>query len=107
MDFLFDFIAELIFDTALNGAVSAAGNRKLPQPVRYLILTLIMLLYTAFFLFMFLVAFLLMRDGQFLLGAIMLAIGALMLVLSIRKFRAVCTKARKSSSEDDNKGEEI
>ena len=107
MDFLIDFISELIFDTALNGAESAAGYRKLPKPVRYLILALIILVFAAVLSVVFLTGALMLRDSNYPFGIFMLALGAVMLFMSIRKFRILREKVRKPSAEGENKGEEI
>ena len=105
MDLLFEFIFELVFDTAFNGAVSAAGSRKLPAAARYLILTLIMLVFASVFFFVFLAGALLLKDGNYAAGALMLLLGAFMVFMSVRKFRIMREKVRKSSAEDEDKGE--
>ena len=101
MDLLFEFI----FDAAFNGAVSAAGNRKLPAAARYLILTLIMLVFAAVFFFVFLAGALLLKEGNYAAGVLILLLGAFMVFMSVRKFRIMREKVRKSSAEDEDKGE--
>ncbi len=105
MDFLSEFIFELLFDTAVNGAVSAAGSRKLPKTARYLILTLIVLVFAAVFFVVFLAGAVMLKDGNYAAGILILAIGALMVFMSVRKFQSMRDKVRKSSDEGENKGE--
>ncbi len=103
MELLIEFIVELVFDAAAVGAASAAGSRRVPKPVRYLILTLILLFYVAFFVLIFGVAYLLLVNKYFLLGVFISAMGAFMLFISIRKFRRLWSKAKITSAEGENK----
>lgn len=107
VDILFEFIVELAFDAAGTGAASAAGSRRVPKPVRYILLALILLVYTTFFAVIFLVAYILMRRGEYPAGAVFLALGAFLLFLSIRKFRALKEKVKNPPDEGENKGEEL
>ncbi|MBR4627361.1 MAG: hypothetical protein IKO47_06640 [Ruminococcus sp.] len=107
MELIFEFIAELLFDTTVDGAVSAAGNRKIPRPVRFLILMVLILLFAFVMFAVFLAGALMIRDGKYAGGIIILAIGAFMLVMSVIKFRSLREKVRKSPDEGENKGEEL
>ena len=103
MDMLIEFILGFVFDAAAVGAASAAGSSRVPKPVRYLILTLILLFYEAFFVLIFGLAFLLIIKKYYLLGIIIAAMGAFLLFISIRKFRRLWIKAKITSAEGENK----
>jgi len=104
---LLEFIMEFVFDAVGTGAVSAAGSKRVPKPVRYTLLALILLVYFAFFAVIFLLAYILIYNGKYPAGLIIFALGAFILFMSIRKIRALKEKVRNTSSEGENKGEEL
>ena len=107
MELLLGFIMELALDAAGTGAVSAAGSKRVPKPVRYALLTLIILFFTAFFAVIFLLAYILMCNGKYPAGAVFISLGAFMLFLSVRKFRKLKEKVRNTLDEGENKGESL
>ena len=82
MDFIFELIAELVFDTVSE----ASKSQKVPKPVRYILIGLIILFFTASFGLIFLAGALMMKKTV-AGGVVTIALGLLMLILSIRKFR--------------------
>lgn len=82
MEIIFEIIAELI-----TGTISEASkSSKVPKPIRYILIALIILFYTAFFVCIFLAGIWTLKKtvpG----GIVIIALGLLMLILSIRKFR--------------------
>ncbi|SEH47816.1 hypothetical protein SAMN02910265_00925 [Ruminococcus flavefaciens] len=82
MEIIFEIIAELI-----TGTISEASkSSKVPKPIRYILIALIILFYTAFFAAIFFIGFLVMKDKT-VGGIVIIAFGLLMLILCIRKFR--------------------
>ena len=82
MDFIFELIAELVFDTVSE----ASKSQKVPKPVRYILIGLIILFFTVSFGLIFLAGALMMKKTV-AGGVVTIALGLLMLILSIRKFR--------------------
>ena len=82
MDFIFELIAELVFDTVSE----VSKSQKVPKPVRYILIGLIILFFTASFGLIFLAGALMMKKTV-AGGVVTIALGLLMLILSIRKFR--------------------
>lgn len=86
MDLIFDFILELLFDAIGTGISDASKSSKIPKPVRYILLLLILLFWTAFFALIFFVGAILLQKSV-IGGIIMIALGALMLFLAIKKLK--------------------
>ena len=86
MDLIFDFILELLFDAIGTGISDASKSSKIPKPIRYILLLLILLFLTAFFTLIFLVGIMLLKENV-LGGIIIIALGALMLFLAIKKLK--------------------
>ena len=82
MEFIFELIAELVFDTVSE----ASKNKRVPKPVRYILIGLIILFFTVSFGLIFLAGALMMKKTV-AGGVVTIALGLLMLILSIRKFR--------------------
>lgn len=91
MEELFEFILELIFDVS----VEASKNKKVPKPIRYLLVGFIIL----FFIFVIgLISFtgILMLKDAVIVGILLIVFGMLMLIMSIMKFRKIyLTKCKK------------
>lgn len=91
MEELFEFILELIFDVS----VEASKNKKVPKPIRYLLVGFIIL----FFIFVIgLISFtgILMLKDAVIVGILLIVFGMLMLFMSIMKFRKIyLTKCKK------------
>nr|MCR5730181.1 hypothetical protein [Ruminococcus sp.] len=64
----------------------ASKSSKIPKPIRYILLLLILLFWTAFFTLIFLVGIMLLKENV-LGGIIIIALGALMLFLAIKKLK--------------------
>ena len=82
MEFIFELIAELVFDTVSE----ASKSPKVPKPVRYFLIALIILVFAASFGLIFFAGALMMKKTV-AGGITVIALGLLMLILSIRKFR--------------------
>ena len=82
MEFIFELIAELVFDTVSE----ASKSPKVPKPLRYFLIALIILFFAAFFVCIFLAGALTLKKTV-AGGIVIIALGLLMLILSIRKFR--------------------
>ncbi len=83
-----DFIFELILELALEGSIEASKNIKLPKPIRYFFICLIVFFFTAVIGIVFLAGILIFKDNIYA-SLFIIAIGIFMLVASIMKFKKV------------------
>ena len=81
MDFIFELIAELIMGTVFE----ASKSKRVPKPLRYFLIALIILFFAAVFGLIFFIGALTLKKT--VIGGIIIAFGLLMLILGIRKFR--------------------
>ena len=82
MDFIFEFILELI----LEGGIAASKSRKVPKYIRYLFITVIAVFFTAVIGLILFTGFLMLKESL-IGGTCIILIGFLMLIMSIIKFR--------------------
>lgn len=92
MEFIFEFILELVLD----GSIEVSKNNKIPKFIRYpLIIILILFFITVIGLILF--TGVLMLEKNILAGVLMILLGLLMFTISIIKFRkAYFIKKRKN-----------
>jgi len=84
MDFVFEFILELI----LEGSIEVSKNERIPKFVRYPLLALIVLFFAMIIGLIFLVGILTLRKNIFV-SLFFIIIGLFLFVMSIVKFRKV------------------
>ena len=82
MDFIFELIAELIMGTVFE----ASKSKRVPKPLRYFLIALIILFFAAVFGLIFFIGALTLKKTV-IGGIVIIAFGLLMLILGIRKFR--------------------
>ncbi len=94
MEYIFEFILELIFE----GSIEASQSSKIPKIIRYPLIILIVLFFIAVIGLIFLTGILLLKDNEFL-GIIFIILGLLMAIMSIIRFRQTyLTKKTNQSS---------
>lgn len=82
MEFIFEFLIELIFE----GVVEASKNHKVPKAIRYPLILLIVLLYIGVIFIVFFTGVLAYQRINRIYGILLIIIGCILLVYSIRKF---------------------
>ena len=87
MDIIFEFILELVLELIGEGIYEASKSSRLPKPLRLILTAMILLFFAAFIGMFFLIAFLMFRDDDMILGIIMTILGLFVLFCSVRKFR--------------------
>lgn len=90
MEFLFEFILELVFE----GGIEASKNSKIPKYIRYPLIIIISLFFIAV-IGILLVAGALALRKNILAGIIFILIGLFLLIMSIIKFRKTYIKINK------------
>lgn len=90
MEFLIEVLVELICE----GTVELSSNKKVPKYIRYPLITLIVLFFT---MIIFGVLFLGIKvlEQNPILGIILVVLGVLLLILSIKKFKETYLKNEK------------
>lgn len=82
MEYLIEFILELVFE----GGLEATKSNKVPRPIRYIILSIIVLLFIAIIVLIYLTAFIILKES--IIGFILIFLLATFLLISaIIKFR--------------------
>lgn len=84
MEFIFEFILELIFE----GSIEASKNRKIPKYIRYPLIVIISLFFILVIGLIFFTGILSLKKNL-LLGIALILIGMLMLIMSVIKFKKV------------------
>ena len=81
-----EYIIELILELFLDGSIVASKNKKVPKPIRYAIILLLVLFFlTVIFLVIF-TGFLILKIS-IIAGIILIGIGIFMFINAIIKFR--------------------
>ncbi len=82
MEFLFEFILELVFE----GSIEVSKNSKIPKYIRYPLIVIIALFFIAVIGIIFLAGILSLRKN-ILLGILFILLGLLISIVSVKKFR--------------------
>ncbi len=82
MEFIFEFLLELIFE----GTLEASKNKKIPKYIRYPLIGIIILFFLAVIGLIFFVGIMFFKESV-IGGIFFIAIGVFMLIMSIIKFR--------------------
>ncbi len=82
MEFLFEFILELVFE----GSIEISKNSKIPKYIRYPLIVIIALFFIAVIEIIFLAGILSLRKN-ILLGVLFILLGLFMAIMSVKKFR--------------------
>ena len=89
MDFLIEFVGELLGELVLEGGVSAASDHRRPKWQRVLILTLMALFFAAVFALMAAGGIIMLTEHRPIAGVLMLAIDLALVVLSVYSLRRI------------------
>lgn len=82
MEYIFEFILELVFE----GTLEASKNKKIPKYIRYPLIGIIVLFFLIVIGLIFFVGIMFFKDSA-IGGIFFIAIGVFMLIMSIIKFR--------------------
>lgn len=92
MELIFEFIIELLFE----GVGEASQNKKISKFIRYPLIALIVLAYTAFILLFVFMGVSILKDNM-IGGIIIIAFAILFLILSIKKFKETYIEKKKAN----------
>ncbi|MCR5601760.1 MAG: hypothetical protein K6G33_13595 [Ruminococcus sp.] len=87
MEIIFEIILELFLEITGKGIYEASKSSRLPKPLRLILKAMILLFFAAFIGMFFLIAFLMFRNDNVILGIIMALVGLCFLFFFIRKLR--------------------
>lgn len=82
MEYVFEFILELVFE----GGIEVSKNNNIPKYIRYPLIIIISLFFIAVIGLIFFVGILSLKENMFL-GICFILIGLFMLIMSVIKFR--------------------
>ena len=86
MDILYEFLIDLI----LEGAMEGSKSNRIPKPIRIILITFLLLFYAAIIgIIMFVGVEAIIYDNNILGGIIIIAVGLLILISCIVKFRQI------------------
>ncbi len=88
MDFIAEFVMELLGDIIMEGGEDAASNHRLPKWLRTLILIGLALFYAAIFAIILLVGIGAFRDLPWM-SALLFALDAMLVLMAVHKFRKI------------------
>lgn len=88
-----DFLFELLLELAAEGTVELSKSRKVPKPIRWLLIGIIALFGAAVIGLMLFASITALRDNV-LFGILLLAITLFMLVMGVIKFRDTYLKKK-------------
>ena len=92
MELIFEFIIELLFE----GVVEASQNKKISKFIRYPLIALIILFFTAFILLFVFMGVSILKDN--IIGVILILLFTIVfLVLSINKFKETYIEMNKAN----------
>lgn len=89
MEFLFELVLELI----LEGSIDASKSKKVPKPLRYVLIVFIVLFFAGIDSLFFITGFLAIKINT-LLAILMFALGMIMVVATIFKFKELYISKR-------------
>lgn len=84
MDFIFEFIVELIFE----GSIEISSNKKISKWIRYPILCILILFFSIIIFGLIIIGLILMKEN-FLISLLFIIIGLFLLIGSINKFKKI------------------
>lgn len=92
MELIFEFIIELLFE----GVGEASQNKKISKFIRYPLIALIVLAYTAFILLFVFMGVSILKENM-IGGILILLFTIVFLVLSIKKFKETYIEKKKAN----------
>lgn len=95
MEFLFELVLELI----LEGNIDASKSKKVPKPLRYVLIVFIFLFFAGVDSLFFITGFLAIKINT-LLAILMFALGMIMVVATIFKFKELYISKRDNPESD-------
>lgn len=87
MEFLIEILLELIFE----GSISIISDKKIPKAIRYPLITLIMLFFVVVVGGLIFIGIIIFQQN-ILAGILIMAVGLMMLILGIVKFKKLYKK---------------
>ena len=88
-----EFLFELLLELAAEGTVELSKSVRVPKPLRYVLIGIIVLFSAAVIGVMLLASILALRENV-LFGILLLALTLFLLVMGIRKFRETYLKKK-------------
>lgn len=83
-----EFFIELVLDLILEGSIEASTNKKIPKFIRYSLIGIIILIFAAVILGLFILGITLI-EKDVLVGIFMIIISLLFLIATIIKFKKI------------------
>ena len=83
-----ELLIELILELVLDGCIEVSKNKKVPKPIRYLLIMFLSIFFMAVIGIIFFSGILMLKY-QIIVGIMIILIGMLMLILAIIKFRKI------------------
>lgn len=94
MEFIIEFIVELLFE----GSFELSKTKKTPKWLRYPLIIFITILFIGIFSIIFITAYLSIKENL-IIGYLLLLIGTIFLIYSIKKFKNIYIKRDPNSKE--------
>ena len=82
MEYLIDFILELV----IEGSIEASKNKKVPKPLRYVALIIVLLFFICVISLIIFVGILVLKQS-IIGGILLILLGIFMVIASVLKFR--------------------
>lgn len=82
MEYLIDFILELV----IEGSIEASKNKKVPKPLRYVALIIVLLFFICVISLIIFVGILFLKQS-IIGGILLILLGIFMVIASVLKFR--------------------
>ncbi len=86
MEYIFEFIAELVLELVFDGGFEASKSSRIPKYIRYPLVGIICLFFIFVIGLVFFVGIITLKENVFA-GIILILIGLLLLIMSAVKFR--------------------
>ncbi len=86
MEYIFEFIAELVLELVFDGGFEASKSSRIPKYIRYPLVGIICLFFIFVIGLVFFVGIITLKENIFA-GIILILIGLLLLIMSAVKFR--------------------
>jgi len=95
MEFLFEFILELL----LEGSIEASKSRKVPAPIRYLLIIMISLFFIAV-IGLIIFAGIISLKKNIIVGILFIILGLYFLIMCIIKFKNTYLNVKKENEHE-------
>ena len=89
MDFIAEIVMEMLGTAIIDGGVDAASDHRRPMWQRVLILSLVVLFFTAVFVLMTAAGVIMLTGGRPVAGVLMFALDLALIFFCVHKFRNI------------------